>query len=205
MREIRWVPGVVAPATNITIPNVAPDIEVVRAAEITRLIDSMTIVHAASAVPITHADGVVVAHANFEVAAHATHTHDLITQGQAGAVTIVVGFTFPPDPPVQIEDEGAVAVHTLALAAATGLDTTAIAAHGITQPDDHPPADVIAGLADHNVSAGLLNHLTAGATVAVAAVPTKQTTRIIQVNVACELGDMLTLRYLEVGEVVLVS
>ncbi len=205
MREIRWVPGAVAPNTNITIPNVAPDIEVVRAAEITRLIDSLTIVHAASITAIAHADGAVVTHANFAVAAHAVHTHDFVSQGQAGAVAIVIGFTFPPIPPITIEDEGAVATHTLPAAAATGIDDATIAGHAITQPDDHPAADIAAGLAAHAVAVALIDHATSGVTVAVPATPTRMTTRIIQVNVACDVGDMLTLRYLEVGEVLLSS
>lgn len=205
MKEIRWVPGAVAPNTNITIPAEAPDIEIVRSAEITRLIDSLTIVHAASGTAIAHADGAVVAHANFAVADHAIHTHDLVTQGQAGPPTIVIGFTFPPVPPITIEDEGAVATHILPSAAATGIYDTTIAGHAITQPDDHPAADIAAALAAHNVAVALINHATSGVTVAVAATPDRQTTRIIQVNVACELGDMLTLHYLEVGEVVLVS
>ncbi len=205
MREIRWVPGVVAPNTNITIPAEAPDIEIVRSAEITRLIDSLTIVHAASATAIAHADGAVVTHANFAVAAHAAHTHGLLTQGQGAPPAVVIGFTFPPVPPITIEDEGAVATHTLPSTAATGIEDTTIAGHAITQPDDHPAADIAAALADHNVSLALIDHATSGVTVAVAATPARQTTRIVQVNVACELGDLLTLHYLEVGEVVLVS
>lgn len=205
MREIRWVPGAVAPNTNIAIPAEAPDIEVVRAAEITRPIDSLTIVHAASVTAIAHADGAVVTHANFAVAAHATHTHDFLSQGQGGPVAVVIGFTFPPIPPIQIEDEGAAATHTLPATAATGIADAVIAGHAITQPDDHPAADIAAALAAHNVSLALIDHATSGVTVLVPATPTRMTTRIIQLNVACVAGDMLTLRYLEVGEVVLVS
>ncbi len=205
MKEIRWIPGAVAPNTDINIPAAAPDVETVLAAEITRLIDSLTIVHAASITAIAHADGADVTHTGFAVDAHATHAHDLISQGQAAPVAVVIGFTFPPDPPIQIEDEGAAALHTLPAAAATGIDDATIAAHVITQPVDHPAADIAAALAAHNVAVALIDHATSGVTVNVPATPARISTRIIQVNVACVLGDMLTLRYLEVGERVLVS
>jgi len=205
MKEIRWVPGAVAPLTNITIPATAPDIDSVLAAEITRIPAGFTVTHTGSGVPAPHADGVDVAHAALAVADHAAHAHDLISQGTGIAPVVPLGFDAIPL--TQLEDTGAAAPHTWAGGGATGIQDQAIPAHVVTQPDDHVPASVAAALIHDaaDIAAALIDHATSGVTVAVAAVPTRQTTRIIQLDVATQLGDLLTLFYLEVGERVLVS
>ena len=205
MRRIRFVPGAVGALTNITIPTSAPDIGSVLEAEITRIQAAFTVAHAGSAVPLPHADGVAVAHANLAVADHADHAHDIISQGTGLAPVVPIGWDVIP--PGQLEDAGAAALHTFAGGGATGIQDAAIAAHAVTQPDDHAPADIAAALI-HNaadVAAALIDHATSGVTVAVAAVPTRIGVRIIQLDVPTQLGDLVTLAYNEVGERVLVS
>jgi len=205
MRIIRFVPGAVAPATNITIPTTAPDIDAVVGAEITRIPISFVLAHGASAVPAPHADGVGVAHANLAVADHADHAHDLISQGTGLAPTVPIGWDGIPT--AQLEDEGAAAPHTFAGGGVTGVQDQTIPAHVVTQPDDHPPADIAAALI-HNaadIAAALIDHANSGVTPVVAAVPTRVSTRIVTLDVATQLGDLLTLAYLEVGERVPVS
>ena len=205
MRRIRFVPGVAGIGVNITIPTEAPDIEAVVAAEITRIPDAFTVAHGGSAVPLPHADGVAVAHANLAVAAHAAHAHDIISQGTTFAPVVPIGWDAIP--PTQLEDTGAAALHTFAGGGATGIQDAVIAAHGITQPDDHAPADIAAALI-HNaadIAAALIDHATSGVTPAVAAAPAKVSNRIITLSAATALGDLLTLAYHEVGERVLVS
>ena len=206
MKEIRWVPGAVGALTNMNIPATAPDIDTVLAAEITRIPSAFVVAHGASVTPVAHGDGVAVTHANLAVAAHAAHAHDLISQGTTIPPVVPIGWDAIP--PTQLEDTGAAALHTWAGGGATGIQDQAIPAHVVTQPDDHAPADVVAGLADHagaDIAVALINHAASGGTVAVAAVPTRQTTRIIQLDVPTQVGDLLTLFYLEVGERVLIS
>ena len=205
MRRIRFVPGAAGIGVNITIPATAPDIEEVYEAEITRIPSSFTLAHAGSAVPLPHADGVDVVHAGLAVADHAAHAHDLISQGTGIAPVVPIGYDAIPL--AQLEDTGAVAAHTFAGGGVTGIQDAVIAAHVVTQPDNHAPADIAAALI-HNaadVAAALIDHATSGGTPAVAAVPTKVSSRIITLSAATELGDLLTLAYHEVGERVLVS
>jgi len=205
MKRIRFVPGVAGIGVNITIPTSAPDINAVVAAEITRIPGSFTVAHGGSAVPLPHADGVPVVHANMAVANHAAHTHDIISQGTGAPPTVPLGWDAIP--PTQLEDAGAAALHTWAGGGATGIQDAVIAAHVVTQPDDHDPADIAAALI-HNaadVAAALIDHATSGVTPAVAAAPVKVDKRTITLDVATALGDLLTLAYYEVGERVLVS
>jgi len=79
-------------------------------------------------------------------------------------------------------------------------------AHGVTQPDNHLPAAIVAAVDDHataDVALALADHI--GANPVVAAVPTRLTTRTFSLDVNTLVGDLLTLNYLEVGEQVLVS
>jgi len=205
MKRIRFVPGAVVTPNAITIPAGLPDIEAVVAAEITRIPAAFTVAHTGSGVPLPHADGVDVVHAAFAVANHADHAHDIISQGTGIAPVVPIGWDAIPL--AQLEDAGAAALHTFAGGGATGIQDAVIAAHGITQPDDHTPADIAAALI-HNaadVAAALINHATSGVTPAVAAVPTRITTRTFSLDVNTALGDLLTLVYYEVGERVLVS
>ena len=205
MRIIRFVPGAVAPATNITIPTYAPDIGAVVGAEITRIPASFVLAHGPSAVPCPHADGAPVVHAGLAVANHADHAHDLISQGTGAPPTVPLGFDAIPL--TQLEDAGAAALHTFAGGGATGVQDETIPAHVVTQPNDHPAADIAAALI-HNaadIAASLIDHANSGVTPAVAAVPTRVSTRIITLDVATQLGDLLTLAYLEVGARVPVS
>lgn len=209
MKEIQWVPGAVAGNTNITIPNTAPDIEAVVLAEIARLPDTLTLAHGASAVDVIHADGAApVGHAGMVVDAHTptqADPHDLTPDvAKSGAISNALG------------EDGAGAMETARGAVVPGMATCIDAhanadldAHVVSaQPNDHALADIVGALAVHtgaDVAAALINHLTTGVTIVVAANPTRMTTRIIQLNVATELGDLLTLRYVEVGERMLVS
>ena len=205
MRRIRFVPGAAGIGVNITIPDSAPDIEEVYEAEITRIPAAFTVAHGGSAVPLPHADGVAVAHANLAVADHAAHAHDIISQGTTIAPVVPIGWDAIP--PTVLEDAGAAAPHTFAGGGATGIQDAVIAAHGVTQPDDHAPAGIAAALI-HNaadIAAALIDHATSGVTPAVAAVPTRVDKRTITLSAATELGDLLTLAYHEVGERVLVS
>ncbi len=205
MRRIRFVPGAAGIGVNITLPASAPDIEAVYEAEITRIPGAFTVAHTGSAVPLPHADGVDVVHAALAVADHADHSHDIISQGTGIAPGIAIGWDNVV--PTQLEDAGAAALHTFAGGGATGIQDAVIAAHGVTQPDDHAPADIAAALI-HNaadVAAALIDHATSGVTPAMAANPVKVDKRTITLSAATELGDLLTLAYHEVGERVLAS
>lgn len=205
MRRIRFVPGVAGIGVQITIPDTAPDIGSVVAAEITRPYDAFTVAHGGSGAPLVHADGVVVPHTGLAVADHADHSHDIDSTGTGIAPVIPLGWDNVV--PTQLEDFGAVALHTWAGGGATGIQDTVIAAHAVTPNDDHEPADIAAALI-HNaadIAAALLDHVTSGVTPAVGVIPAAVTSRIITLDAATELGDLLTLAYNEVGERVLVS
>jgi len=204
MKRIRWVPGNIVAGVNITIPVAAPGIDAVVGAEIVRLPTNNDLAHAASLVDTAHGDGADVTHANMDVDPHADHHHDLISQGLAGPPTVPIGYDAIPL--AQVEDTGAAAPHTLAGGGATGIQTEALSAHVVTQPDDHPAADIVAGLIDHpaaDIAAALADHV--GADPVVAAVPTRISTRTFSLDVDTEVGDLLTLNYLEVGERVAVA
>ena len=207
MKTIRVIPGHVISPAVIAIPTGAPLIDRVISAEITRIVDTITLAHGATANVIPHADGAVVSHANMAVAAHAAHMHDIITMGAGGAPPIPIGWDAVA-PPTVLQDFGVVATHTLAGGGATGIQNGALSAHGVTQPDDHTPAETIAALADHTgalVAATLINHAAAAVTPVVAANPTRDTARTFHLNVDTELGDLLVLSYVEVGERTLVA
>ena len=209
MKEIRWVPGAVAGNTNITIPTSAPDIEEVVLAEIARLPDTITLGHGASVTDVGHKDGATaVVHAGMVVDNHTVtqpDAHTLTPDTAVGAaVTNALG------------EDGLGAMETIRGAVLPGMATCidahanmAIDAHVVSaQPNNHLQAAIVAALAVHadaDIADALIDHLTTGVTIIVAATPTRMTTRIIQLNVATELGDLLSLRYVEVGERILVS
>ena len=207
MRTIRFVPGHVISTAVITIPTAAPDIDAVVAAEITRMVDTVVLAHGASVTPVAHGDGVAVGHANMAVADHDPHAHDLISLGTTVPPTVPIGWDAIP--PTQLEDGGAAALHTFGGGAATGVQDGALSAHGVTQPDDHPEADIVAALADHGgaaIAAALIDHAPTGVTPVVPVLTvTKDTTRTFHLGVDTELGDLLTLSYHEVGERVLAA
>ena len=206
MKTIRVIPGIVATPAVIALPTGAPSIDRVVSAEITRITDTITLGHGAGAL-FAHADGVVVTHTGLALADHAAHMHDIISMGAAGAPPIPLGWD-AVGPPTQLEDFGAVATHTLPGGGATGIQDGALSAHAVTQPADHTPAEIIAGLADHpgaDVAAALINHAALGATPVVAANPTRDNARQFHLNVNTLIGDLLTLSYLEVGERQLVA
>lgn len=206
MERLRFVPGAIVSPNPITIPVSAKGIDtiLVGGAEITRLPAAYTVAHADSGVAVAHADGVVVAHAGFNVDAH------VFTQPQAHTMTLVVpaggGAAVTLNNGAAMEVVGGPFVDGSATINAHALG--AVDAHVVTQPNDHLPAAVIAGLADHpgaDIAAALINHLTSGATIAVAAVATRLTARTVSLDVNTLVGDLLTLAYLEVGERILVS
>lgn len=202
MRRIRWVPGNIVAGVNITIPVAAPGIDAVVGAEIVRLPTNNVLAHAASLVDTAHGAGAVVIHANADVNPHADHAHDLVSQGTAAPPTVPLGNDVPP---TQLEDTGAVGAHTFAGGGATGIQDYVTPAHVVTQPDDHPGADIAAALADHAVAASLIAHALTGVDPVVAAMPTRVDSRTISLDVDTELGDLLSLDYYEVGERVAVA
>ena len=205
MRRIRFVPGANGIGVQITIPATAPNIGSMVAAEITRPYAAFTVAHTGSAAPLVHSDGVDVTHAGLAVDDHAPHAHDIISQGTGAPPTVPIGWDNVV--PTQLEDAGAVALNSFAGGGATGIQDAVIAAHVVTQPDDHTPADIAAALI-HNaadIADALIDHATSGVTPAVAADPTAVSARIITLDVATELGDLLTLAYNEVGERALVG
>lgn len=193
MKTIKWVPGAIVTPNPITIPAAAPDIFAVLEARIIRLPNALGVAtdHLAAAVAAALAD-----HPQADIAGalanHPVHAHDLISQGTAappagGAYGLGAGLN-------ALEDGAVAAAHTVPGAGATGVQNNAAAqAHG------NGAAPV-----GHAAGAGVLAH---GAAVnpVVAAVPTRLSTRTISLDVNSQLGDILTLAYLEVGERVLVS
>ena len=108
---------------------------------------------------------------------HAVHGHDITTVAAAGGGAAV---TEP--------------------AVAGPLET---AGAGQTNP---AAVDALAAAQAHAATATDVAHgASVGASPVVAAVPTKITTRTLSLDVDTELGDLLTLDYIEVGERVLVS
>jgi len=202
MKRIRWVPGNIVAGVNITIPVAAPGIDTVVGAEIVRLPTNNVLAHAASLVDTAHAPGADVTHANMAVDPHADHPHDLVSLGTTAPPTVPLGNDAPP---TQLEDAGAAAPHTFAGGGATGIQDYVTPAHVVTQPDDHPGADIAAALADHAVAASLIDHALSGVDPVVAAVPTRVDSRTITLDVDTLLGDLLSLDYFEVGERVAVA
>jgi hypothetical protein len=126
------------------------------------------------------------------VADHPVHAHDLISQGTGappagGAFGLGAGLN-------ALEDGAAVAAHTVAGGGATGVQNNAA-------PQAHAAG---ATPVAHAPGAGVLAH---GAAVnpLVAATATRLSARTISLDVNTQLGDMLNLAYLEVGERALVS
>jgi hypothetical protein len=205
MRIIRFVPGHIISPAAITLPVTAPDIDAVVGAEITRIPTSFVLAHTDSGVPVPHADGVDVAHANMAVDPHADHPHDIAV----GAAVVAAPYGASGVAANDIVD-GAGAL--IPGGGATGVQDYLGAAipHAVTQPDDHPAADIAAALI-HNgadIAAALIDHANSGITPVVPGAPydvTRLSTRTFSLNVDTELGDLLTLAYLEVGERVLVS
>ncbi|MBA7646384.1 hypothetical protein ES703_54146 [subsurface metagenome] len=208
MVTIQYVPGNIVGGATHTLPATAPDIETVISAEISRLASALD-AHAVGATPMAHDDGVnPVAHANTAIADHTLtqpDQHSLTPDvAKGGAISNALA------------EDGAGALETARGAVVPGLATcidahanAALDAHVVSaQPNDHTQAAIVAALADHpvgDIADALIDHATTGGTIIVAATPTRMTTRIIQLNVATELGDLLSLRYLEVGERILVS
>jgi len=208
MKTLRIIPGAIVSPNAHTLPTGAPLIDrVIAAAEITRIVDTITLAHNAGAV-IAHVDGAVVAHANMAVNAHAAHMHDIITFGAAGAPAGGVLGWDAIAPPTQLEDSAAVGTHTFAGGGATGIQDGVLDAHVVVQADAHTPAETIAGLGDHTgalVAASQGNHAVPAVTPVVAAVATRLTARTFSLNVNTLVGDLLTLYYVEVGERTLVG
>jgi len=208
MKTIRFIPGHVVQPAEITIPTGAPLIDRVVSAEITRIADTITLAHGDSGAPVDHNDGVVVGHTGFAIADHDPHIHDIITFGAVGAPA---GGVFGLDAvPVaaELQDSGALGTHSFAGGGATGIQDGALSAHAVTQPTQHEAADVVLGLHDHpsaDIAAALNNHAAAGVTPVVAATPVRDTARTFHLNVDTELGDLLILSYVEVGERALVA
>ena len=206
MKTIRIIPGNIVATNPHTLPTGAPSIDRVVAAEITRITDTITLGHGAGAA-FAHADGAVVGHANMAVNDHAAHMHDIITFGATAPPAIPLGWDAIA-PPTVLEDFGAAGLHTWAGGGATGIQDDALSAHVVVQADDHEAVDVIAGLADHpgaDVAAALINHAALGATPVVGANPLRVNARAFELDVDTELGDLLTLSYVEVGERILVA
>ncbi len=115
------------------------------------------------------------------VADHAVHAHDLISQGLGGPVANPLGL---PAGLNELNDAGAAALHTVPGAGATGVqNNAAVQAH----------------------AAGVAPVVHAGATPVVAAVPTRVNNTQFTLDVATLVGDLLTLIYVEVGELVRAS
>ena len=118
------------------------------------------------------------------IADHAVHAHDFISTGIGGAVANAMGLPAGLD---AINDAGAAGAHTVPGAGASGVQNNAAAQA-------------------HAAGATAVAHgANVGANPVVAAAPTKLTTRTISLDVNTVLGDLLILRYREVGERVLVA
>ena len=210
MKTIRIIPGHVVSPAVITIPIGAPLIDRVVSAEITRIADTVTLAHVGGGAAVTHADGIPVTHAGLAVAAHAAHMHNIITFGTGVGAPAGGVFGLDAVPTIgELQDSAALGTHSLAGGGATGIQDAVLAAHAVTQPDDHDAADVVLGLADHtgaNVALALDNHVVPGVTPVVAVTPVRDTARTFHLAATdTELGDLLTLAYVEVGERLLVA
>jgi hypothetical protein len=201
MQIIQFVPGHIVSPAAITLPVTAPDIDVVVDAEIERLPSALS-PHAAGAAPVVHAPTLVdVVHAGAAVADHLDHNHDLAVGG--AAMVVPCGASAGGNDIV----DGAGAL--IPGGGATGVQDQALSAHGVTQPNDHVAAAIVASVDDHpavDIANGLADHV--GTDPVVPGAPydvTRLSTRTFSLNVDTELGDLLTLAYLEVGERVLVS
>jgi len=185
MKIIRFVPGAIVTPNAITLPTTAPDIDEVVAAEITRVPVGL-----GSGTDHTQAEVVdaIAVHSQANIVAaladHPVHQHDITMVGPVGGGGAVTAPVIPG--PIEEAGGGAVmagAVDNLGAAQAHGDGAT-------------PPP--------HEAGANPLAH-GAAADPIVAANPTKISNRTFSLHVDTELGDLLTLAYLEVGERVLVS
>ena len=206
MEQTQYIPGAIGGLATHTLPASAPDICTVVSAEITRLPGGLdahgagaaALVHAATAVPVTHA--------NADVAAHADHSHPLRSIGTTVAPTFPLGWDAVPAI-TQMEDQGGVAGHTMAAGLATGVMEYTFPVHVVTQPDAHPAADIVAAIDNHataDVATALADHVGADVEVVAGAV-VKLTPRTFTIANATLTGDMLTLAYHAVGERVAVA
>ncbi len=206
MEVVQYIPGPIGGGATHTLPLSAPDIGVVVSAEITRLPGALS-PHAAGAAPLAHAaTAVPVVHAGAAVADHADHAHDLISQGTTAPPTIPIGWDAVPAI-AQLEDQGAAALHTFAGGGATGIQDYVMPPHGVTQPNDHPAADIVAAVDDHapaDVALALADHIGANPVAAAGAV-VKLTPRTFTIANPTLVGDLLTLVYHAVGERVAVA
>lgn len=210
MVTIHFIPGNIVSPNAITLPATAPDIESVVSAEIIRVPNGVAahggsgtnVVHGNGANPVTHANAAVAAHTFTQPGTH-TLTPDVAI---GGGVTMDLG----ENGAGVLETEGAAAVameNCIDAHAGGGPDTHAVA--GITDPDNHLQAAIVAAVANHTqaqVAASLADHV--GADPVVAGGPydvTMLSTRTFSLNVDTEEGDLLSIDYLEVGERVLVS
>lgn len=202
MEIVQYIPGNIAGLATHTLPDSAPDIDAVVSAEITRLPASLG-AHVDSGAAVAHGPGAVVGHVNAAVAAHAVtqpdaHVLTLIAPaGGGGAVTLNNG--------AAIEVVGG--PFTDGGATASAHVNGAVDAHVVTDPDDHPAADIVGALVDHPAAdiAGALNaHIGADPVQAAGAV-VKLTNRTFTLANLTALGDLLTLNYHAVGERVAVA
>lgn len=124
-RQISWVPGAVAPGTNIDLPSGSPPIGRVVSATITRL-------RSGFAIP-DHAQAAVVA----ALASHAAHSHALaIVGGQAAGVAI----QFIPDTDAGVVGKTTATTRTLPGPANSGIQDAAAMAHAAgATPVAHAP------------------------------------------------------------------
>lgn len=208
MRTIRFIPGNIVSPNAHALPAGAPDIDVVVSAQITRMVDTITLAHVDSGAAVGHLDGAVVPHAGFALEDHNAHMHDIITFGAAGAPAGgVFGLDAVPTA-TELQDSGAAGAHAFAGGGATGIQNQTPSAHNVTEPAQHTAAAIVLGLADHAgalIAAALNAHVVPGVTPEVGVVPTIITARTFSLNLDTELGDLLTFSYHEVGDRVLTS
>lgn len=205
MVSIQYVPGNIVGGATHTLPNAAPDMETAISAVISRLAGALD-AHAAGAAPVAHGNGATpVAHANLAIAAHVLTQPDQHTLtpdvAKSGAVTQPLGEDGVGN--LETGAAGVVAMTTCISAHAN----MAVDAHVVTNPDDHAQAAIVAALAVHppaDIAGALANHVGADAEVATGTIA-RLTTRTFTLVNDTELGDLLTVNYLEVGERILVS
>lgn len=205
MVTIEYIPGNIVGGATHTLPAAAPDIETAISAVIARPATALN-AHAAGANPAAHADGAnPVAHANTAIADHVLTQPDNHSLTPDSALTGAVTNALGEDGAGNLETAGGAAVPmTTCIDAHTNMD---VDTHVVTNPDAHLQAAIVAALAVHppaDIADALADHVGADAEAATGDI-TKLTTRTFTLDNDTELGDILTVNYLEVGEQVLVS
>ena len=204
MEIVQFIPGVIVSPNAVTLPTGAPDLEAVVEVVIARLQSALG-AHVGAGVDPPHATTAVpVTHAGAAVAQHAAHAHDLVSQGVAGAPGVALGWDNVV--PTQMEDAGAAALHTFTANNITGCMNANMDAHVVTQPNDHPAADIVAAIDDHaavDLVAALAAHVAADIEVAMTA--TRISPRTFSLNLDTQVADVVILTYHEAGDRVLVA